>query len=92
MFRILSRINVRVLFVLLLIGVGGIFYTGASTSPVIVFVLAVCIISFFWSMYLAKWVLSKDEGPPEMTQVLDHFGSDLQFGCKIFLRIIGNDY
>ncbi|CAI9114587.1 OLC1v1015341C1 [Oldenlandia corymbosa var. corymbosa] len=71
MFHVLMRINVRVLFVLLLLGLGGIFYAGASTSPIIVFVLSVCISSFVFSMYLTKWVLSKDEGPPEMVQISD---------------------
>lgn len=62
-------INVRVLFVLMLLGFGVIFYIGASTSPIIVFVLSVCIISFIFAVYLSKWVLAKDEGPPEMAQV-----------------------
>lgn len=69
-FRLLMRINIRVLLVLLLFGLGALFYIGASTSPIIVFVYSVCIISFLVSIYLTKWVLSKDEGPPEMVQVL----------------------
>lgn len=68
-FRIFMRINVRVLFVILLLALGVVFYIGASTSPVIVFVFSICIISFLLSMHLAKWVLAKDEGPPEMGQV-----------------------
>ncbi|XVF74925.1 hypothetical protein PTKIN_Ptkin13bG0149300 [Pterospermum kingtungense] len=68
-FRILMRINVRVLVIFLLLGFGYVFYIGASTSPIIVFVFSVCIISFLLSIYLTKWVLSKDEGPPEMTQI-----------------------
>lgn len=68
-FRILMRINVRVLFILALLGLGAVFYVGARTSPIIVFVFTVCIISFLISIYLTKWVLSKDEGPPEMVQV-----------------------
>jgi hypothetical protein len=68
-FRVFKRINVRVLFILLLLGFGGIFYIGARTSPIIVFVFTVCIFSFILSIYLTKWVLSKDEGPPEMVQV-----------------------
>lgn len=62
-------INARVLFVLLLLGLGVVFYVGASTSPIIVFVFSICILSFLLSTYLTKWVLSKDEGPPEMVQV-----------------------
>lgn len=68
-FRILLGINVRVLFILLLFGLGAIFYVGASTSPIIVFVISVCILSFLVAIYLTKWVLAKDEGPPEMVQV-----------------------
>ncbi|CAI0442083.1 unnamed protein product [Linum tenue] len=59
-------INVRVLFILLLLTMGLIFYIGACTSGIIVFVFTVCIISFLMSVYLTKWVLAKDEGPPEM--------------------------
>ncbi|KVH94055.1 Pyrophosphate-energised proton pump [Cynara cardunculus var. scolymus] len=70
-FRILMRMNVRLLFVLLFLGFGAIFYIGASTSPIIVFVFSVCIISFLLSIYLTKWVLAKDEGPPEMGQISD---------------------
>ncbi|GMI93183.1 hypothetical protein like AT1G16780 [Hibiscus trionum] len=68
-FRILMGINVRVLVILLLLGFGYIFYVGASTSPIIVFVFSICIVSFLLSIYLTKWVLSKDEGPPEMVQI-----------------------
>ncbi|XP_034207017.1 pyrophosphate-energized membrane proton pump 2-like [Prunus dulcis] len=70
-FRILMRINVRVLFVILLLALGVVFYVGASTSPIIVFVFSICIISFLVSLYLARWVLAKDEGPPEMGQISD---------------------
>ncbi|CAI0410021.1 unnamed protein product [Linum tenue] len=70
-FRILMGINVRVLFILLLLSLGMIFYIGASTSGIIVFVFTVCIISFLLSIYLTKWVLAKDEGPPEMAQISD---------------------
>ncbi|XVE52761.1 hypothetical protein DITRI_Ditri02bG0149400 [Diplodiscus trichospermus] len=68
-FRVLMGINVRVLVILLLLGFGYVFYIGASTSPIIVFVFSVCIISFLLSIYLTKWVLSKDEGPPEMVEI-----------------------
>lgn len=70
-FRIFMGINVRVLFVLLLLGLGAVFYVGARTSPILVFVFSVCIISFLLSVYLTKWVLAKDEGPPEMAQISD---------------------
>lgn len=65
----LLGINARVLVVLLLLIFGAVFYVGASTSPIIIFVFSICIISFFFSVYLTKWVLAKDEGPPEMVQV-----------------------
>ncbi|KAM4102377.1 hypothetical protein ACB094_05G219200 [Castanea mollissima] len=69
-FLILTGINVRVLLVFLLLGLGAIFYVRAKTSPIIVFVFSVCIMSFLFSIYLTKWVLAKDEGPPEMVQSL----------------------
>ncbi|KAK7841125.1 pyrophosphate-energized membrane proton pump 2 [Quercus suber] len=68
-FWILMGINVRVLLILLLLGLGAIFYVGAKTSPIIVFVFSICIISFLFSIYLTKWVLTKDEGPSERVQV-----------------------
>ncbi|KAL2932814.1 Pyrophosphate-energized membrane proton pump 3 [Bienertia sinuspersici] len=68
-FRIIMGINTRVLFILMLLAFGVIFYIGASTSPIIVFVFSICIISFLVSIYLTKWVLAKDEGPPEMAQI-----------------------
>ncbi|KAJ0963647.1 hypothetical protein J5N97_028769 [Dioscorea zingiberensis] len=70
-FRIFTGINARVLFFLLLLGVGAIYYIGASTSPILVFVFSLCTISFFFSIYLTKWVLAKDEGPPEMVEISD---------------------
>ncbi|CAE5964645.1 unnamed protein product [Arabidopsis arenosa] len=70
-FRILRKLNVRVLSIILLFCFGAIFYIGASTSPIIVFVFTVCIISFLLSIYLTKWVLAKDEGPPEMVEISD---------------------
>lgn len=69
-FQMLTRINARVLFVLLMLIFGVVFYIGASASPIIVFVFTICIISLFFSVFLTKWVLAKDEGPPEMSQVL----------------------
>ncbi|KAG0453293.1 hypothetical protein HPP92_025957 [Vanilla planifolia] len=65
------RINARVLVVLLLLVLGLVFYVGANTSPILVFVFSVCIAGFFFSIYLTKWVLAKDEGPPEMSQISD---------------------
>ncbi|WOL07074.1 pyrophosphate-energized membrane proton pump 3 [Canna indica] len=70
-FRILLGLNSRVLFVLLLLVFGAVFYIGASTSPIVVFVFSICIVSFFFSLYLTKWVLAKDEGPPEMAEISD---------------------
>ncbi|KAL0012905.1 hypothetical protein SO802_008013 [Lithocarpus litseifolius] len=68
-FWILMGINVHVLLVFLLLGLGAIFYVGAKTSPIIVFVFSICVISFLFSIHLTKWVLAKDEGPPEMVQI-----------------------
>ena len=55
---------------LTLLTFGAIFYVGISTSPIIIFVLLVSTVSMLFAAYLTSWVLAKDEGPPEMTQVL----------------------
>lgn len=81
-FRIFMGVNVRVMYALLLLGFGAIFYIGASTSPIIVFVFSICIFSFLLSIYLTKWVLAKDEGPPEMVQISDA----IRDGAEGFLR------
>ncbi|CAI8601505.1 unnamed protein product [Vicia faba] len=81
-FRVLLGVNVRVLFVLLLLGFGAIFYLAARTSPIIVFVISICIFSFLVAIYLMKWVLAKDEGPPEMVQIADA----IRDGAEGFIR------
>ncbi|XP_020247439.1 pyrophosphate-energized membrane proton pump 2 [Asparagus officinalis] len=67
--RVFMRIDVRILFVLLLLAFGAVIYIGARTSPIVLFVFSICVLSFFFSIYLTKWVLAKDEGPPEMVQI-----------------------
>ena len=69
-FRVLMRINPRAFIVLLLLVFSGVLYVGASTSPIVLFVFCICTLSLFFSLYLTKWVLAKDEGPPEMSEVL----------------------
>lgn len=69
LFRMFARIDVRILIVLLLLVFGAVIYIGASTSPIVLFVFSICMVSFFFSIYLLKWVLAKDEGPPEMAQI-----------------------
>ncbi|RCV42435.1 hypothetical protein SETIT_9G216300v2 [Setaria italica] len=70
-FRLLMRINPRALIILSLLVFSGVLYVGASTSPVVVFVFCICTLSLFFSLYLTKWVLAKDEGPPEMSEISD---------------------
>lgn len=70
-FRLLMKINPRALIILFLLVFSGVLYVGASTSPIVVFVFCICTLSLFFSLYLAKWVLTKDEGPPEMSEISD---------------------
>lgn len=70
-FRLLMRINPRALIILSLLVFSGVLYVGASTSPIVVFVFCICTLSLFFSLYLTKWVLAKDEGPPEMSEISD---------------------
>lgn len=83
------RINVRVLLILLLLVIGAVFYMGASTSPIIVFVFTICIISFLLSIYLTKWVLAKDEGPPEMAQVQILYLAYSLKNARVYCLVIG---
>lgn len=69
--RVLFGLNKRVYYLLLLLTFGGLFYIGVNTSPVIVFVFSICTISLLFSIYLTSWVLAKDEGPPEMSEISD---------------------
>ncbi|KAF3788684.1 Pyrophosphate-energized membrane proton pump 3 [Nymphaea thermarum] len=69
--RIFMGMNSRLLLVLLLCTLVAVFYIGASTSPIIVLVFSICTASFIFALYLTKWVLAKDEGPPEMAQISD---------------------
>lgn len=71
-------------FVLWFMGLGAVFYIRARTSPIIVFVLSVCIFGFLFSIYLSKWVLSKDEGRPEMYPVQFIFYFYLNFDLCTF--------
>jgi H(+)-translocating pyrophosphatase len=69
--RVLFGLNRRIYYLLLLLTFGALFYIGVNTSPIIVFVFSVCTISLLFSIYLTSWVLAKDEGPPEMSQISD---------------------
>lgn len=46
-----------------------VLYLGVKVSPAIVFVLGTCIGMLLFSIYLATWVLRKDEGTNDMQEV-----------------------
>eukprot|EP00898_Chlorokybus_atmophyticus_P008999 jgi/Chlat1/90/Chrsp1S03083 len=69
--RALASLDRRLYYVLLLTIGAGLLYIGLQSSPVIMFVFIVCVLSFGFAMYLAQWVLEKDEGPQEMTKISD---------------------
>ncbi|KAI4379234.1 hypothetical protein MLD38_005558 [Melastoma candidum] len=81
--RLLMGINFRVLLMLVLLVLGGIFHIGTRTSPVIVLVFTIVIFSFLLSTFLTKWVLSKDEGPPEMAEISEA----IRDGAEGFFRL-----
>lgn len=68
--RMALKLDKRVYYVLALLTVLFMFFIGSRSSPIILFVFAVCTGSMVFAIYLAKWVLAKDEGPPEMSEVL----------------------
>lgn len=63
------RLDIRVYYVLALVTLLSLFYVGSRSSPIILFVFVVCTGSLVYAIYLASWVLAKDEGPPEMSEV-----------------------
>jgi hypothetical protein len=68
--KVLLNVDRRVYYALALLAFLFVLYVGIQTSPVIVFVFLVCSCSMLFACYLANWVLAKDEGPPEMSEVL----------------------
>ncbi|KAK9805230.1 hypothetical protein WJX72_007325 [[Myrmecia] bisecta] len=46
-----------------------VLYVGAHTSGTIIAVLAICLAMLLFAVYLARWVLAKDEGTPDMQEV-----------------------
>ena len=52
-----------------LVGALMVLYLGVKVSPAIVFVLGTCIAMLLFSIYLATWVLRKDEGTTDMQEV-----------------------
>jgi Na+/H+-translocating membrane pyrophosphatase len=69
--KVLLNVDRRVYYALALLGFLFVLYVGIQTSPVIVFVFTVCSCSMLFACYLASWVLAKDEGPPEMSEIAD---------------------
>nr|CAB3465510.1 unnamed protein product [Digitaria exilis] len=100
-FRLLMRINPRALVIFSLLVFSGVLYVGASTSPIVVFVFCICTLSLFFSLYLTKWVLAKDEGPPEMSEISDairdgaegffrtQYGTISKMACILAFVILG---
>ncbi|KAF8748869.1 hypothetical protein HU200_012796 [Digitaria exilis] len=100
-FRLLMRINPRALIIFSLLVFSGVLYVGASTSPIVVFVFCICTLSLFFSLYLTKWVLAKDEGPPEMSEISDairdgaegffrtQYGTISKMACILAFVILG---
>jgi hypothetical protein len=69
--KVLLNVDRRVYYALALLAFLFVLYVGIQTSPVIVFVFLVCSCSMLFACYLANWVLAKDEGPPEMSEIAD---------------------
>ncbi|CAK9865400.1 unnamed protein product [Sphagnum jensenii] len=69
--KVLLNVDRRVYYAVALLAFLFVLYVGIQTSPVIVFVFTVCSCSMLFACYLASWVLAKDEGPPEMSEIAD---------------------
>lgn len=62
-------LDTRVYYGLALLTLLYMFYVGSLTSPIIVFIFVLCTGCMIFTAYLAQWVLAKDEGPLEMSEV-----------------------
>lgn len=78
--RFFGAIPSRVLYTLAIAAGALSLYVGALTSGVIVFVLAVCLVMLAFAVYLAKWVVNKDEGTAEMQEV--------SLWCKLLASVL----
>ncbi len=67
--RLIQGLDRRVLKGAGLVGALMVLYLGVKVSPAIVFVLGTCIGMLLFAIYLATWVLRKDEGTPDMQEV-----------------------
>ena len=59
-----------------------VLYVGFEASVTLVFVIAVCLIMLAFAVYLANWVLQKDEGTKDMqdVRICDEMWMDVVFG------------
>jgi len=64
-------LDTRVYYGLALLTLLYMFYVGSLTSPIIVFIFVLCTGCMIFTAYLAQWVLAKDEGPLEMSEISD---------------------
>ena len=71
--RAIQGLDSRVLKGLGLLGALLVIYLGVKVSPAIVFVLSTCIGMLLFAIYLANWVLRKDEGTADMQEVRRRF-------------------
>eukprot|EP00245_Coleochaete_scutata_P018811 TRINITY_DN9973_c0_g1_i1.p1 TRINITY_DN9973_c0_g1~~TRINITY_DN9973_c0_g1_i1.p1 ORF type:complete len:814 (+),score=162.03 TRINITY_DN9973_c0_g1_i1:382-2823(+) len=69
--RWLARLDRKFYYLLVIISCAGLAYIGSQSSGIILFVFGACISSMLFATYLSQWVLAKDEGPPEMTEISD---------------------
>ena len=67
--RCFAGIPARVLYTLGIAASALALYIGALSSGVIIFVLATCLVMLLFAIYLARWVIAKDEGTADMQEV-----------------------
>jgi len=69
--RTLITMDKRVLYVLVGTILVGSLLLAAQSSATLVCVMLLCVGSLAFAAFLARWVLDKDEGTPDMTEVSD---------------------
>ena len=61
----------------------GALLVGWQTSPLIFLIMLVCFAMLAFAVYLAQWVLAKDEGTAEMQEVCTRFTRPFGLGFKV---------
>lgn len=84
--RCLGSVDPRLWYFFMAMAGLGSLYVGIKTSWIVIFVLSTCLSMLGFAGYLCTWVLAKDEGTPDMREVIkrgSHKLADLKVHCCV---------